>query len=79
MRQSHSIAERSHELQEVVERKDDHPTHKTFRMPLQAARLQAREFLNEGQGRGYMTIIENWRQLTDGQIEFTMRRLPTAD
>jgi hypothetical protein len=28
---------------------------------------------------GYMTIVANWRQLPDGQIEFTMRRLPTAD
>jgi len=28
---------------------------------------------------GYKMIIENWRQLPDGQIEFTMRRLPTAD
>jgi hypothetical protein len=25
---------------------------------------------------GYMTIVENWRQLPDGQIEFTTRRLP---
>jgi hypothetical protein len=24
-------------------------------------------------------IIENWRQLPDGQIEFTMRRLTAAD
>jgi hypothetical protein len=28
---------------------------------------------------GYMTIVEKWRQLPNGQIEFTMRRLPTAD
>ena len=27
----------------------------------------------------YTTIIENWRQLSDGQIEFAVRRLPTAD
>jgi hypothetical protein len=26
-----------------------------------------------------MTVVENWRQLPDGQIEFTMRHLPTAD
>jgi glucose/arabinose dehydrogenase len=28
---------------------------------------------------GYMTIVEQWRQLPDGQIEFTMRRLRAAD
>ena len=28
---------------------------------------------------GYMTIVEQWRQLPSGEIEFTMRRLPTAD
>jgi hypothetical protein len=27
----------------------------------------------------YMTEIESWRELPDGAIEFTMRRLPTAD
>ena len=27
----------------------------------------------------YMTEIESWRELADGQIEFTIRRLPTAD
>jgi hypothetical protein len=26
-----------------------------------------------------MTIVEKWRELPDGQIEFTVRRLPTAD
>jgi hypothetical protein len=26
-----------------------------------------------------MTAIESWRELPGGAIEFTMRRLPTAD
>jgi hypothetical protein len=26
-----------------------------------------------------MAVVENWRQLPDGRIEFTMRYLPTAD
>jgi hypothetical protein len=26
-----------------------------------------------------MTEIESWRELPSGAIEFTMRRLPTAD
>ena len=27
----------------------------------------------------YMTEIESWRELPDDRIEFTMRRLPSAD
>jgi hypothetical protein len=27
----------------------------------------------------YMTEIEHWRELPDGRIEFTTRRLPSAD
>jgi hypothetical protein len=50
-----------------------------FTLPLNAARLKARQILDEYPAGGYMTIVENWRQLPDGQIEFTMRRLPTAD
>ena len=50
-----------------------------FRLPLQEARIKARQFLNESPAGGYATIIENWRRLSDGQIEFAVRRLPTAD
>jgi hypothetical protein len=48
-------------------------------LPLHVARLKARQILDEYPAGGYMTVVENWRQLPDGQIEFTMRRLPTAD
>ena len=51
----------------------------TIILPLQAARLKARQILDERPADSYMTIVENWRQLPDGQIEFTIRRLPTAD
>jgi hypothetical protein len=50
-----------------------------FTLPIDAARLKAREILNRFPQRGYMTIVENWRQLADGQIEFTIRHLPVAD
>jgi hypothetical protein len=52
---------------------------KTFTLPVEAARLKAREILNQFPHGGYMTIVEQWRQLPDGQIEFVMRRLRTAD
>ena len=51
----------------------------TFRLPVEAARVKAREILNQTPRGGHMTIVEQWRQLPDGQIEFTMRRLRTAD
>ena len=51
----------------------------TFRLPVEAARLRAREILGQFPQGGYMTVVEHWRQLPDGQIEFTMRRLRAAD
>jgi hypothetical protein len=50
-----------------------------FTLPIEPARLKAREILNHLPQAGYAAVVENWRQLPDGQIEFTMRHLPTAD
>ena len=50
-----------------------------FTLPIEAARRKAREIIDQFPGSGVMTIIENWRQLPDGQIEFTMRALPASD
>ena len=58
---------------------DDGLVRETFRLPVEAARVKAREILNQFPQGGYMTIVEQWRQLPDGQIEFVMRRLRTAD
>lgn len=52
---------------------------KTFTLPVEDARAKAREILREFPAGGYMTIVEDWCQLPNGQIQFTMRRLPTAD
>ena len=54
-------------------------TRETFTLPVDAARAKAREILDHFPVGGYATIVERWRQLDDGRIEFTMRRLPTAD
>lgn len=51
----------------------------TFAMPREAARAKAREMFARYPKAAYMTEIESWRELPDGAIEFTMRRLPTAD
>jgi hypothetical protein len=51
----------------------------TFSLPLDDARLKAREIINRESEGGYTPIVEQWRQLADGQIEFTMRRVRTTD
>jgi hypothetical protein len=51
----------------------------TVRLPIDAARRRAREILDQFLDRGHMPIVENWRQVADGQIEFTIRNLPLAD
>lgn len=50
-----------------------------FTLPVTAARLKAREILNQLPDAGVTSVVENWRQLADGQIEFTVRHLPRAD
>jgi hypothetical protein len=45
----------------------------------EAARAKARDLFDRFPKAAYMTEIESWRVLDDGRIEFTMRRLPTAD
>jgi hypothetical protein len=51
----------------------------TFTLPVEAARAKARVILSQAPQGGHMTIVEKWRQLPDGQIELTMRRLRAAD
>jgi hypothetical protein len=48
-------------------------------LPREAARAKAREMFARYPKAAYMTVIESWRELPGGDIEFTMRRLPTAD
>ena len=51
----------------------------TFALPREAAREKAREMFRRFPKAAYMTAIESWRELPDGAIEVTMRRLPSAD
>jgi hypothetical protein len=51
----------------------------TFALPREAARAKAREMFARYPKAAYMTEIESWRELPDGGIEFTVRRLPSAD
>jgi len=51
----------------------------TYALPRQEARERARDWFGRYPKAAYMTKVESWRELEDGRIEFTMRRLPTAD
>ena len=51
----------------------------TFCMSREEARKKAREWFDAFPKAAYWTEVESWRQIEDGQIEFTMRRLHSAD
>jgi len=51
----------------------------TFRLPLDAARRKAREVIDRPPRNGLTSVVQNWRQLPDGQIEFVIRHLAAAD
>ena len=65
--------------QALRERRADGFRRETFALPREQARQKARELFQRFPKPAYMTEIESWRELADGRIEFTMRRLPTAD
>jgi hypothetical protein len=60
-------------------RKGDGYVRDTFTLPREDARAKARDYLTRYPKAGYMSAVESWRELPDGAIEFTMRRLPSAD
>ncbi len=51
----------------------------TFALPRVEARKRARDFLTAYPKAAHMTEVESWRELPNGGIEFTMRRLRSAD
>ncbi len=73
-----SLAERG---QKLARAKGEHGSwrRETYTMPRGEAREKAREWFARFPKAAYMTEIESWRELADGRIEFTMRRLPSAD
>jgi hypothetical protein len=51
----------------------------TFRLDRVHARQKAQEWFDTWPKAAYWTEVESWRQLEGDEIEFTMRRLPSAD
>jgi hypothetical protein len=62
-----------------LRRSDDGYLRETFTLPRDKARGKARDFLTRYPKAAYMSGVESWRELPDGEIEFTLRRLPSAD
>jgi hypothetical protein len=58
---------------------DDGFLRETFTLPRDQARAKARDFLTRYPKAAYMSAVESWRELPGGDIQFTMRRLPSAD
>jgi hypothetical protein len=50
-----------------------------FTLPLDAARWKAREIIDQAPQGGLASVIEKWRQLPDGRIEFSIRHFLAAD
>ncbi|XUY26022.1 hypothetical protein RMR21_010480 [Agrobacterium sp. rho-8.1] len=51
----------------------------TFCLARDEARAKAKEWFDEYPKAAYWTEVESWRPLEGDRIEFTMRRLPSAD
>jgi hypothetical protein len=51
----------------------------TFTLPVAEARVKAREVINRVSGDGSIPVVENWRQRSDGKIEFKVRDFRTSD
>jgi hypothetical protein len=64
---------------EDAQRPRDGFVRETFTLPRGEARAKAREWLDRWPKQAYWTEIESWRERPDDVIEFTIRRLPTAD
>ena len=70
-----SVRMRDHRAQH---RARDGFVRETFTQPRDDARQTVREFLDRYPKPAYMSEVEHWRELSGGEIEFTMRRLRTA-
>ena len=79
MRSSRTPADLAASAAKALRKRDDAFRRETFALPREQAREKARDVFRRFPKPAYMTEIESWRELPDGRIEFTMRRLPTAD
>ncbi len=79
IRRPADIARRAAKILAENGRERDPFRRETFALPREAAREKAREMFRRFPKAAYMTEIESWRVLPGDRIEFTVRRLPSAD
>ncbi len=75
MTRPQDLADRLRVQSDGREIKDGDFAAETFTLPVAAARHKVRDILDHFRGRGSVGIVERWRQLPDGKIEFTIRRV----
>ena len=51
----------------------------TFTLSVSEARKKARDIINRTAKDGIIPVVENWHQVADDQIEFTVRNLNEPD
>ncbi|MBR0777140.1 hypothetical protein JQ625_20060 [Bradyrhizobium diazoefficiens] len=73
------MARRRKAAAEAGEGAGDGYLRETFTLPRTAARERAQAFFARYPKAGYMSEVEHWRELPGGDIQFTMRRLRSAD
>lgn len=73
------LADRMAGRREQAKAADDGYIRETYTLPRDEARVRARAILDYWPAAAYMTAVETWRELPDGEIEFTMKRLRSAD
>ncbi|MBR0833107.1 hypothetical protein JQ612_07870 [Bradyrhizobium manausense] len=73
------LAERMARRRKPAAKAGDGYLPESFTLPRAAARARAQAFFARYPKAGYMSEVETWRELPGGDIEFTMRRLPSAD
>jgi hypothetical protein len=79
MKRPRQLADRSRSQSDRRKIENEDSAAVTFTLPLEAARLKVRDILRSVPQRGHLRVVERWRQLPDGHIQFTMRRLPIAE
>ena len=70
------LADRSRLQRDRRGTKNDDVSLEIFTLPLEAARLKVRNGIDRNPPRGYLEIVERWRQRPDGLIEFAICCLP---
>jgi hypothetical protein len=74
----HGLADRMRDHR-AQHRAHDCFVRETFTRSRGDARQTARAFLDRYPKAAYMSEVEHWRELPNGRVEFTIRRLRTAD